>query len=108
MTSASVIAWMVLFRAETAALRAEAWQDNIVGGGTLTHLPEPGGMRFTMSCGEAAPWSYPLLTLDADDIPAPHVEGLRFTLRMHDGTGASGAAFKASSAACFAAGMSGT
>jgi hypothetical protein len=71
-----------------AALRADAWQDNIVGGGTLTHLPEPGGMRFNMSFGESDPWSYPLLTLDADDVPAAPIEGLRFTLQMHEGSGA--------------------
>jgi hypothetical protein len=75
-------------RSIAAALRADAWQDNIVGGGTLTHLPEPGGMRFNMSFGEADPWSYPLLTLDADDVPAAPIEGLRFTLQMHEGSGA--------------------
>jgi hypothetical protein len=71
-----------------AALRADAWQDNTVGGSTLTHQPETGGMRFNMSFGEADPWSYPLLTLDPADIPDPRSEGLRFTLQMHEGSGA--------------------
>ena len=70
-----------------AALRATAWRDNIVGGGILTHLAEPGGMRFDMRFGEADPWSYPLLTLDPADVPAATVDALRFTLQMHDGRG---------------------
>lgn len=71
-----------------AALRAEAWQDNTVSGSTLKHLPEPGGMRFDMSFGDSDPWSYPLLTLDAADVPDPGSEALRFTLQVHEGSGA--------------------
>ncbi len=70
-----------------AALRATAWQDNIVAGGTLTHFPEPGGMRFNMSFREADPWSYPLLALDPADVPAASMAALRFTLQMHEGSG---------------------
>ncbi|MBN2451581.1 MAG: hypothetical protein JXR77_14430, partial [Lentisphaeria bacterium] len=71
-----------------SALRADAWTDNIVEGATLTHQrEEPRGMRFTMTFGDADPWSYPYVTLDPEDIPSGRMHGLAFTIQVHEGSG---------------------
>ena len=71
----------------TSGLLPEAWVDNIVGGGVLTHRVDHDAMRFEMRFGETDPWSYPRLNLAPADQPDPRAEALRFTLVVHEGKG---------------------
>lgn len=86
-----------------SALRPEAWEDNIVGGSTLTHRAEEGGMRFDMRFGQADPWSYPRLTLAPGDLPDSRVQGLRFTLQVHEGKGTFRVQFVEENGSCYIA-----
>jgi len=85
----------------TAAPQPQAWDDNIVGGSTLTHRPDAGGMRFDMRFGQADPWSYPRLNLAPADVPDQRLQGLRFTLQVHEGKGTFRVQFIEDNGACY-------
>jgi hypothetical protein len=86
-----------------SALDPQAWADNIVGGSTLSHRPEDGGTRFDVRFGQADPWSYPLLTLAPADVPDARVQGLRFTIQVHEGKGTFRVQFVEGNGSCYIA-----
>ncbi|MBN2309566.1 MAG: hypothetical protein JXR94_11375 [Candidatus Hydrogenedentes bacterium] len=66
----------------------ERWQDNIVGGATMTHrAADGGGVLFEMQFAEGDPWGYPRLVLEAAERPRASHDGLAFSLQVLEGEG---------------------
>ncbi len=64
------------------------WEDNIVGGASMSHRAmENGAIAFSMQFGEGDPWSYPLLRLEAAEQPAAEDDGIVLTVHLAEGQG---------------------
>ena len=68
--------------------RAENWQDNIVGGGTMSHAPaHHTGTLFEMQFADTDPWAFPRLPLASEEVPDNTIDGLALTIQLLEGTG---------------------
>lgn len=91
-------------RALPEANDAARWEDNIVGGATMTHEAcEGGGAVFTMTFGQSDPWGYPRLRLRPEEAPEAGMEGLIATVQVLEGEGAVRAQFIEDNGAAYAA-----
>ena len=70
-----------------SALLASAWNDNIVGGATLTHEAQDERIVFTMNFGEHDPWGYPRLKLSKDERPPTGMDGIMAEIEVLEGSG---------------------
>ncbi len=68
--------------------RADRWENNIVGGATMTRAPaRPAGVLFHMRFGDSDPWAYPRLRLSPTERPDDSFDGLRLTVQVLEGEG---------------------
>ena len=70
-----------------SALRAAAWDDNIVSGAKMTHEERDGRMVFTLEFGDQDPWGYPRLKLAAGERPPTGMDGLMAEVELLEGEG---------------------
>ena len=70
-----------------SALRAAAWDDNIVGGSKMSHEARDGRMVFTLDFGDQDPWGYPRLKLAAGERPPAGMDGIMAEIEILEGAG---------------------
>lgn len=83
------------------------WEDNIVGGATMSHRAAgDGALVFSMQFGEGDPWSYPRLRLEPAERPAADDDGIAVTVHLAEGGGAINVQFIEETGAAYLARLS--